>query len=61
MGTTLVPKMVVPSDYFTRLVDALNAAPVANEPLRRAAERAPSVVASHRTLVRRTCGANGAR
>jgi uncharacterized protein (DUF1778 family) len=37
-------KTVVPSDYFARLVDALSAPPVANEPLRRAAERAPSVV-----------------
>jgi uncharacterized protein (DUF1778 family) len=37
-------KTVVPSDYFACLVDALSAPPVANEPLRRAAERAPSVV-----------------
>jgi hypothetical protein len=58
--TTLVEKMVVPSDYFTRLVDALSALPIANEPLRRAAKQAPSVVASHRTLMRRTCSANGA-
>jgi uncharacterized protein (DUF1778 family) len=40
----LTAKTVVPSDYFARLVDALSAPPVANEPLRRAAERAPSVV-----------------
>jgi uncharacterized protein (DUF1778 family) len=40
----LAAKTVVPSDYFTRLVDALSAPPVANEPLRRAAERGPSVV-----------------
>ena len=40
----LAAKAIVPSDYFDRLVDALSAPPVADESLRRAAERAPSVV-----------------
>jgi uncharacterized protein (DUF1778 family) len=43
-GRVLAAKTVVPADYSARLVDALNAPPVANEPLHRAAERAPSVV-----------------
>jgi uncharacterized protein (DUF1778 family) len=37
-------KTVVPSDYFAGLVDAVSTPPVANEPLGRAAESAPSVV-----------------
>jgi uncharacterized protein (DUF1778 family) len=40
----LTAKTIVPSGYFARLVDALSAPPVANDPLRRAAERAPSVL-----------------
>jgi uncharacterized protein (DUF1778 family) len=40
----LAAKTVVPPDYFARLIDALSAPPVANEPLRKAAERASSVV-----------------
>jgi len=35
---------VVPREYFARLIDALSAPSVANEPLQRAAERAPSIV-----------------
>ena len=44
MDEVLAAKTVVPSDYFTRLIDALSAPPVGNEPLRRAAEGAPSIV-----------------
>lgn len=37
-------KTVVPPDYFDKLINALNAPAEENEPLRRAASRAPSVV-----------------
>ena len=40
----LAAKTIVPPDYFDKLVDALNAPAEENEPLRRAASRAPSVV-----------------
>jgi len=40
----LAAKTVVPSDYFDRLIDALNAPAEENESLRRAASQAPSVV-----------------
>jgi uncharacterized protein (DUF1778 family) len=40
----LAAKTVVPPDYFSNLIDALNAPAVENEPLRRAASRARSVV-----------------
>jgi uncharacterized protein (DUF1778 family) len=40
----LEAETVVPPEYFARLIDALSVPPVANEPLRRAAERAPSIV-----------------
>jgi uncharacterized protein (DUF1778 family) len=40
----LAAKTVVPPDYFSRLIDALDAPAMENEPLRRAASRAPSVV-----------------
>ncbi|HEY2578699.1 MAG TPA: hypothetical protein VGI74_20540 [Streptosporangiaceae bacterium] len=37
-------KTEVPPDYFDKLIDALDAPAVENEPLRKAASRAPSVV-----------------
>jgi uncharacterized protein (DUF1778 family) len=40
----LAAKTVVPADYFDKLIDALGAPAEENEPLRRAAWRAPSVV-----------------
>jgi len=35
---------MVPPDYFDELIDALNAPAEENQPMRRAASRAPSVV-----------------
>lgn len=40
----LAARTVVPPDYFDQLIDALTAPAEPNEPLRRAAERATSVV-----------------
>ena len=40
----LAAKTVVPPEYFDQLIDALSASAEPNEPLRRAAARAPSVV-----------------
>lgn len=40
----LQTRTTVPPDYFARLLHALDAPAVPNEPLRRAAVRAPSVV-----------------
>jgi len=40
----LAAKTVVPVDYFDKLIDAKNAPAEENEPLRRVASRAPSVV-----------------
>jgi uncharacterized protein (DUF1778 family) len=40
----LAAKTVVPADYFDKLIDALDAPAEENEPLRKAASRAPSVV-----------------
>jgi uncharacterized protein (DUF1778 family) len=40
----LAAKTVVPTDYFDKLIDALDAPAEENEPMRRAALRAPSVV-----------------
>ena len=40
----LAAKTVVPPGYFDKLMDALNAPAEENEPLCRAASRAPSVV-----------------
>lgn len=40
----LAAKTIVPPDYFDKLVDALDAPAEENEPLRRAASRATSVV-----------------
>ncbi|MGH3158697.1 MAG: DUF1778 domain-containing protein [Streptosporangiaceae bacterium] len=40
----LEAKTVVPPDYFAKLLDALSAPAEENEPMRRAAARAPSVV-----------------
>lgn len=40
----LAAKTVVPADYFDKLIDALDAPAEENEPLRRAASRAPSVI-----------------
>lgn len=40
----LAAKTVVPPDYFEKLIEALTAPAEENEPLRRAASRAPSVI-----------------
>jgi uncharacterized protein (DUF1778 family) len=40
----LEAKTVVPPEYFVRLIDALDAPAESNEPLRRTARRAPTVV-----------------